>query len=271
MRPLPAVLVALAVTALMLLPIGGSADVDDPGAPKYVNRMLGNFVTPTVAPGETLTFSFEVNNTYSESGSNMADILLTVGIYMYATKDEAREVNASFENPPLINGESTEYSETVPLLVYGENHTVSFEIETSKKTPHGTYFSQSTYFVRISLEFHFPGNATEIVMKSKGWFTDEQWTRLTTNETGASELNRTYLASLGVDGIIPDSSFGLKVPIPRWPLAVLGVACAGVAFMALYYFVLDNPGKYPRLEKRFYYLRGKLGEFWRQLKDRRRK
>ena len=84
-------------------------------------------------------------------------------------------------------------------------------------------------------------------------------------------MNTTYLKSLGVDGILPDSSFGIKIPIPRWPLGVIVAGCAGLSFMALYYFTLDNPGKYPRLEKRFYYLRGKLRETRGKLEYRRRK
>ena len=271
MKPLPAVLVALAVSVIVLSSTGGRADIADPGAPHYVNKLLIDFVTPTVATGKTLTFSFKVNNTYVDDSAAMANIVVTAGIYMYATRDEAREVNDSFQHPPLINGDSLEYEQAISWLAAGDNQPISFQIETSRKTPHGTYFSQSSYFLRFSLVFTLQDNSTPVVLKSKGWFTDYEWSRMVTYVNNTSVLNLTYMHSLGVDGIIPDSSFGLKEPIPRWPLVVLGVACGGTAIMALYYFVLDNPGKYPGLEKRFYYLRGKLGELRRQLKDRRRK
>jgi len=269
MRLLPAVLVALACLALLLSSVGARADIPDPGAPKYVNRLLTDFVTPTVAPGRSLTFSFAVNNTYESA--NMTEIAVTASIYMYATKDEAREVNATFPNPPLINGESPGYVHYIASLYSGSRQQISFDIDTTRKTPHGSYFSQSAYFMRFIVEFHFSGNSTHVILKSKGWFTDEQWSHIINEDSATGGFNTTYLHSLGVDGIIPDSSFGLKEPIPKWPLALLAAGGAGAGFMALYYLVLDNPGKFPYLEKRFYYLRGKLGEFGRHLKDRRRK
>jgi hypothetical protein len=271
MRPFPAVLMGLAVLALVLSSFGGRGDISDPGAPRYANHIMIDFVTPTVAPGETLTFSFKVNNTYVNESAVMADIHLTVGIYMYATKDESREVNDSFPHPPLIYGGSPEYTQILPSMLAGTSQPVSLEIETSRKTPHGTYYSQSSYFLRFNLSFNFQGNSTPIVLKSRGFFTDGEWGKMVTYVNNGMVLNVTYMHSLGVDGIIPDSSFGLKEPIPKWPLVLLGIATGGAAVMALYYFVLDSPGKYPFLEKRFYYLRGKLGELGRKLKDRRRK
>jgi len=270
MRPLHAVLVGLAVFALMLSSTGGRADISDPGLPSYVNGILTDFVTPTVAPGKALTFSLKVNNPYNESVV-MTEMVLTVGIYKYATKDEAMEVNDSFPHPPLINGDSTEYARPVPSLLKGANTSISFDIETSRKTPHGTYYSQSTYLLRFMLSFEFQGNATPIVLKSRGFFTDDEWNRMVTYEGGRNVFNHSYMHSLGVDGIVPDSSFGLKDRIPTWPLVLLGIACVATAALAVSYFVLDNPGKFPALEKRLYYLRGKLSEFGRHLKDRRRK
>ena len=236
-----------------------------------MNNILIDFVTPTVAPGKTLTFSFKVNNTYVNASGAMENVALRVGIYKYATKDESREVNDSFPHPPQIGGDSLEYQQSLPTLPIGAKQSIAFQIETSHKTPHGTYYSQSTYFLRFSLAFNIQGNSTPIVLKSRGWFTDEEWGKMVYHTEEEFLLNVSYMNSLGVDGILPDSSFGLKAPIPRWPLAVLVVVSVGTTVMATYYFVLDHPGKYPKLEKRFYYLRGKLGESWGHLKDRRRK
>ena len=271
MRPHLVALVALAMAALLISTGGTRGDVSDPGAPRYVNKMLVDFITPTVAPGKTLQFSFNVNNSYGNDTIVMNNIIVIVGIYRFATQDEVRDVNDSFAHPPLINGDSLQIEQVIPYLRAAERAPVAFEIDTSRKTPHGTYYSQSTYFLRISLVFNILGNSTPIVLKSKGWFTDEQWNHMVTYVDQQSTLNLTYMKSLGVDGIIPDSSFGLKQPIPRWPLVLLIAACGAAAFGAVYYFVLDHPGKYPALEKRFYYLRGKLGELRRQLKNRRRK
>jgi len=257
--------------AFLLLPFAASADIAQPGLPKYANKMLSDFVTPTVKPGETVHFSFNLTNPYDEAGAIMSNVTLTIGIYRYATQEEVRDVDEDFPRPPLIDGESTEANVTFGRYEIERTARVELEISTSEKTPHGSYFSQSTYFVRFKLSFAFLGNTTQVMLQSRGWFTDEQWETMVSFEAGESIVNMTYMKSLGVDGLLPDSSFGIKIPIPRWPLGLLIAACSGAAFMALYYFVLDNPGKYPKLEKRFYYLRGKVNELRRKLKDRLRK
>ncbi|OGS41681.1 MAG: hypothetical protein A3K67_04855 [Euryarchaeota archaeon RBG_16_62_10] len=270
MRPGPA-FVALAVCALILTSPGAAGDIAEPGQPKYANNVLSAFVTPTVQPGQVVAFAFNVSNPYDEVGATMSNVTLTVGIYRYATQEGVRDVDAEFSRPPLIEGSATEINLTYGRFEMGRNVTVSLDITTSEKTPHGSYFSQSTYFVRFRLSFAFQGNTTPVVLQSRGWFTDEQWGNMVSFESGENIVNLTYMKSLGVDGLLPDSSFGLKVPIPRWPLGLLVAGCFGASFMALYYFVLDNPGRYPRLEKRFYYLRGKVSELRGELEDRLRK
>ncbi len=273
MRPLGAVLVAILVIIVLLSSVGARAQVTDPGDPAYVNRILVDFITPTIAPGQIANFSLEVNNSYSWSVRDavMTDVTVTASIYEYATQEESRLVNDSFSHPPLIDGESLEKVRVIPTIGAKGSVRVYFDIETTHQTPHGTYFSPSSYFIRFMVSFEFAGNATPVVLKSRGYFTDEQWNRMVSIENGRSVLDVDYMHSLGVDGIIPDSSFGLKLPIPKWPLAALILVCFAVSVMVTYYFVLDNPGKFPRLEKRFYYLRGKLSESRRKLKDRRGK
>jgi hypothetical protein len=265
------VVLAVIAAALMILTAGSAsvrADIPDPGAPKYTNNMFGGFVTPTVSPGKTVGFAFNITNPYDRTLATMRNITLTVGIYEYATQDTTRKVNSTFRDPPLIRGVAPQLNLTLADMNIGMKVTIDLPINTSTRTPHGSYFSQSTYFVRFRIAFNIEGNATLLVLQSKGFFTDEQWSRMVSFTPGQDIVNTTYMKSLGVDGIIPDSSFGIKVPIPRWPLAVLIAACAGVSLLALYYFVLDNPGRYPRLEKRAYYLRGKLSELGSHLKNR---
>ena len=259
---------AAVLTVLSLGTTAADAAITDPGAPHYANSMFSNFVTPTVAPGGTVNFAFNLTNPYAE---NMSNVILTVGVYEYATQDEARLINASFKNPPLINGTSVEKNIVIPLLSGdpGKNSKrFELSITTTKDTPHGSYFSQSTYFVRFKLVFQFEGDNTEYLLQSKGFFTADQWSKMVSFKAGQEIVDISFMNGLGVDGIIPDSSFGIKVPIPRWPLAVLVVACVLVTLVALYYFVLDNPGKYPRLEKRAYYLRGKLSQLRGHPKNR---
>ena len=267
MRLLLATLTAL-VSALMISTSLASADIPNPGSPKYANSILGGFITPVVAPGKTVDFSFNFTNPYKDASAPMINFTLVVGIYRYSTQEKSLNVTSSFPHPPLIDGNSTQCS--VLLSSIGANTTtrVDLPIETSRKTPHGSYFSQSTYFVRFNLTFNFPGNDTQVVLRSRGFFTDEQWNTAVSFSSGDPIVNTTYLKSIGVDGLLPDSSFGIKIPIPRWPLAVLVGSIGGLSFAAVYYYVLDNPGRYPRLEQRFYYLRGKLRELRGKSKDR---
>lgn len=264
-------LAAVLVCFLVVLQSTVSADVSSPGSPRYANNIFSDFVTPTVAPGDSLRFEFNVTNPYDDPGAAMHNSTLTVGIYRYATQEEVRDVDDDFDDPPVFDIGRPEIVVDLEVLELGETERVSLDIFTKKSTPHGSYFMQSTYFVRLCLEFHFEGNDTMVILKSKGFFTDEQWAEMVSFDPEDSIVNVTYMNELGVDGLIPDSSFGLKIPIPRWPLALLIAGCGFTAFLALYYFVLDNPGKYPRLEKRFYQLRGKLSKLRSKLEHVRRK
>ena len=258
---------AVLLMAFVIVQGPALAAIPDPGSPRYANNILSSFITPTVAPGESLEFAFNVSNPYDDPDGVMTNVTLIAGIYRYATQEELRDVDIDFENPPVFDNGETEtivYLDTLPL---DATETVSLHITTTKRTPHGSYFMQSTYFMRFSIEFSFEGNDTTVVFKSKGFFTDEEWDELFSFDPDESLVNLSYMNELGVDGLIPDSSFGLKIPIPRWPLGLLIGACGLASFMALYYFVLDNPGRYPKLEKRFYKLRGKLGELRSKLKN----
>jgi hypothetical protein len=252
----------LAFPLIVLLVVQGQvgASVPVPGAPQYANNVLSDFATPTVAPGDSLVFAFNVSNPYDDPDCTMVNLSLEVGIYRYATQEEVRDVDDDFDRPPVFESGGPETIVEYAELGIDSSERVALTVRTDRDTPHGSYFLQSTYFVRFRLTFSFEGNDTTVVLQSRGYFTDEQWDEMVSFDPEESIVDLTYMSELGVDGIIPDSSFGLKIPIPRWPLALLVAACAGTAFMATYYFVLDNPGRYPKLEKRFYQLRGKLGE-----------
>ena len=263
----------LAFTFVALLVIQGqaSASVPEPGLPQYANNVLSDFVTPTVAPGESLVFAFNVTNPYDDPECTMVNVTLNVGIYRYATQEEVRDVDDDFDDPPVFEGGDTETAIEFAELSLDSTERVTLTIVTDKDTPHGSYFLQSTYFMRFRMEFSFEANDTQVVLQSRGYFSDDEWDEMVSFDPEKSIVDMTYMSELGVDGLIPDSSFGLKIPIPRWPLALLIVACAGTAFTATYYFVLDNPGKYPKLEKRFYQLRGELGELRGKLENVLRK
>ena len=262
---------ALAVAAFLLASGVSSADISSPGMPQYANNIFSDFTTPTVRPGDSLVFGFNMTNPYDDPACTMVNLTLTVGIYRYATQEETRDIDQDFEDPPVFEDGEPETDLVFDALSLGETVRVDLNVSTDDDTPHGSYFSQSTYFVRLRLAFDFEGNGTPIVLQSRGFFTQEQWDEMVSFEANESILDVAYMESLGVDGIIPDSSFGIKLPIPRWPLGLLIGACCLTAFAALYYFVLDNPGKYPSLVKRFYKLRGELSELRGKFKDLRRK
>ena len=253
-----------------------SAEVPYPGSPQYANKVLGNFITPTIEPGEMALLEFDITNPYPSDV--MVNVALRIGVYEYATQDGSDTVDEDFPHPPLIERNSTEATAYIESILNYSNEdddrhiwNASVPIYTSEDTPHGSYFSQCTYFIRFNMSFSLEGNSSLIVLKSRGWFTDEQWDTMVSWESEDPIVNITYMNSLGVDGLLPDTSFGIKVPIPRWPLGVIIVAAAGFSGLGLYYYVLDNPGKHPRLEKRFYNLRGKLSELRSQTKYRRGK
>ncbi len=262
---------AVLASALMIVIAGAplvSADRFDPGSPTYTDRMLGGFVTPTVAPGQTVNFAFTLTNPYNVSSHVMRNVTLSMGVYKYATQDESRMVNSSFTNPPMIDGTSYERVFSIQNMSPGMMWPMHIPIDTTVQTPHGSYFLQSTYFVRFRLVFNLENGSARIVLQSKGYFTDEEWSKIVSFVAGQPMVNTTYMHSLNVTGLLPDSSFGIKVPIPMWPLGVLSAACVCASVLALYYIVLENPGRYPRLEKGFYYLRGKLSELRSNLEDR---
>src|SRR5207249_428146 len=87
------------------------------------------------------------------------------------------------------------------------------------------FYFISTYFLRFWLEFDgiVNGNATRFRMASPGFFTRAEWDRATSaNATTPctppgcrGESGRgVNVSMLGVDGILPDSAFGVKEPIP---------------------------------------------------------
>ncbi len=247
------------------------AQDDDAGSPAFTNKILGGFATPTVKPGQTAMFSFNLTNPYSNESKTMWNVSLSIGIYEYKTQETSRIVDENFKHAPSIEGMGPEILTQLDPIPQNDTVRMNLHITTSKDTPHGSYFSQSTYFVRFKLTFNFTDNATQVVLQSKGYFTAEQWDQMVNFTEDQSIVNLTYMRELGVTGLLPDSAFGLKVSIPRWPLGLLIAAIVIVAALTLYYFVLDNPGKYPRLEKRLYNLRGKLRELRSELKDRGRK
>jgi len=231
------------------MPVSGAQSIDEP---RFVNRMLADFQTPSITPGGSGVFSFTVNNPANIT-SDMENVAIAISIYHYATLEESLPVSEIDVPPVIVESGGADWAVDCGDLAPGEKFPVEFNILTQKKTPHGSYFSQSSYFVRFMLSFSYQGQ--NFTMASRGHFTDAEWEHLT---AGAGEMNRTFLSELGYDGIIPDSAFSVRKPIPLWPFFLLVGLTVLSGATALSFHVLDNPGRYPRAELKLLRLSGRL-------------
>lgn len=258
--------VVLLLSLMLLLPYIATAD--DPTRVDHVNKLLSNFSTPQLAPGESGTFGFDVVNT---NENNMTNISLTMSIYMFATAEETKDVDDNWSTPLIRNNQEQAY--TFPpfdlngTLVENNTERLSVIIDTSVHTTRGGVFDQGAYFVRFRMEFDYvneSGPATYL-MASRGYFTDQMWEDATndTNVQNCAPADRKgefCLTYLGVDGIIPDSSFGVKEPMPMWPFYLFVVLAAFFLFLALMFHLEENPGAWPWMERKWRRFRG----LWRQ-------
>ena len=191
------------------------------------NVTLSNFHTPTIKPGESGKLSFTVENNYD---AEMKNVFLTVEIYKYATEETLKNIN-EMSSPPVFTNNAQK------LIIYNESITagdsiqISLQISTSKQTPQGTYL------VRIKIEFNL--NNIPYMMESTGYFSDE--------ERMNYQLNETHLPS-GCSGIIPETSFTVREPIPLWPLYVLIGATVFFGALAVVFYMQDK-GTLPKLKR----------------------
>ena len=227
-----------------------------------------NFSTPQLEPGDKGDFSLDIHNRYGEP---IESVTIVAEIYHRADIDESEALDKipSGERPVIRNtcwnlncSETSDVKKAIfNVGTMGANETIFFEFEILSNDD----TKEGTYFVRFSMNFDH--NGTSRVMQSRGHWSMEQWEEATTNVTEGSTGN-INLEVLGVDGIIPDSSFGIKKPVPKWPLYVLitlTVVFAGLAVV----FYLEEEGNYPELNKWLQKQRGKLNQLRLRLKYRK--
>ncbi len=256
------VLVLLLLFTLLFQPVLGSTvtEVSDPG---MANKILSNFETPIIRPGADGTFSFVLTNPYEEE---MQNVRIAVELYAYATLDDETSIE-DIDNPPVfVLSGATTTSFSLTDLTPGQEYPNQLRLETVRDTPKGVYF------VRFRLVFDY--NGEESMMKSKGYFTEAEWD-YATRRPGTSDqpyysgsINITHLE---VNGIIPDSSFTVKTPIPRWPQYLLGGMAGFFGILAVMLYMQEEYNSFPWLEKTFNEWSGKLKQFRRRLEYRLRK
>jgi len=270
----PALALALLVLAVVLTP---PTTAEDWGAVGKVTKLMSVKASPELAPGDSGRFEFYLNSTYTEA---MINVTLTASIYRYATIDESIAVDSSwpYAYPKIAETGTRAWSWTASRVDPG-SRLMNFTVVTaadSHDMPHGSIFSQSSYFVRFSVDFegNVSGTLTPFRLASRGFFTDAQWNLATsansTNPcTPPSCRGNVNLTVLGVDGVLPDSAFGVKEPIPRWPFYLLIGLAALFLVLAFLFWVEENPGSYPRVEASWARTRGRLARTFAPIRRRR--
>jgi hypothetical protein len=226
--------------------------VSDPGNIPYFD----NFSVPEIKPGDEGKFKFTITNKYEY---DIDDVRLTIGIYAYATIDDFENLD-EIPYAPIINNEDSEYIYTLGKIGNNTKINMSFLINTFDGT------LQGSYFVRFQLNFNYTG--TEYVMKSRGHFTKKEWDNATLSGE-LSDPGNINIEALGVDGILPDSSFLVNEPMPMWPLYAMVVAMVVIGTLAIIFFAIEEYRMFPRLEKGFHYGASKFHQFWRFFKHRK--
>lgn len=231
---------------------------------------LHNFTTPQIEPGETGKFQLQLKNRYVQP---MDNVTLRATIYMNADIDRARGIY-NISTPPRIRETVQDYVDGKAIISYQDVEWQYGAIEPQSRvfpgfnitTKEGT--TQGTFFVRFLLEFEYNGTAR--IMRSRGHYTDTEWeAAIDKNNTDDNSPGNINVTMLGIDAIIPDSSFGIKDPIPRWPLYVLISLTVFFGFLAVIFY-LEEEGTYPQLNKWLQQQRGKFEQLRLVLEHRRR-
>jgi hypothetical protein len=269
----PALALALLLLGMLFAPAAGAEDF---GAVDKVNKLVRIRATPQLAPGESGVLSFYFNSTYTTS---LRNVWLNASIYEYATIDESVRIDASwpYAYPKIAETGTRNWAWNNALVSPGSSRLLNFTVLTaaaSRDMPHGSVFSQSSYFVRFSLDFNATGNLTRFRMASPGFFTRAQlelsqsanYTKPCTPPWCRGNWN---LSVLGVDGILPDTAFGVKEPIPRWPFYLLVALAVLFLLLAFLFWVEENPGAYPRVEAWWARTRGRLARTMAPLRRRK--
>ena len=260
------------LVALLLFAVPFSAPAraaEDFGAIGVVNNFINVTSTPQLAPGQSGDFDFRFNSTYP-AGMTMYNVSLNVSIYEYATVDASilMDRNWTYPYPVIAQTRGRQWWWNASSVAPGSVTNLSFTVETSSDAnlmPYGSVFSPASYFLRMWLEFDGLVNGTprHFRMASAGYFSRMTWA-LAQNATSITPCNPPYcrgdvnLTILGVDGVLPDSSFGVQEPIPRWPFYLLIGVAAFFTVLAFLFWVEENPGTYPRIETWWARQRGRL-------------
>ena len=247
---------ALKASLLILVMFSFTAQAEEYISDPSNIPLFDNFRTPEIQPGESGIFRLTIENRYV---GNMTNVTLTISIYACATSYFYKEI-ADVDHPPTINGAGPKH--VFPTIQCIRNGTLAYVNVRINSYPDTT---QGTYFVRFNLTFEY--NNTVYTMKSRGYFTDHEWENATSHADGSPGKIDIYI--LGVDGIIPDSSFKVKNQIPIWILYICIIPLiVMLGILAILFYCQEEYNMFPWLDQGFKYWSGKLHQAWRLLKLR---
>ena len=245
-------LLVFALALIILAPCASGLDFKDAGV---ANKILTDFTTPQLSPGDSGKLMFTLAN--SHENRTMNNISLTLGIYQYLTVNEQLAIS-KIDSPPTFSqgAGGTQITISYGTLLPGETIPVGLTISTSDDTPHGDYFSQATYVVRFKMTFDSDGE--NITYQSRGFFEEDDWASLYDDTDTGPRINTTRMYDMDIDGIIPDTSIGVRKDIPR--VILYGLYAGVFAFMGLGYlfYVWENPTTFPKLYRWMAGVRGKM-------------
>lgn len=191
--------------------------------------LFANFTTPQMIPGHTGKLNFTLTNRYDKP---ITDVNLTLEIYRYANIHESKNLSETEKPPYFVITHSQKTFKVWNQINPKEKKTDAvFYIRSREDT------EQGTYFVRMMLTFAY--NGSQFIMKSRGYFTKAQWDDATTNTT-ENDPGNINITKLGVDGIIPDTTFGVKKPWPLWPMYALGALTVLFAVLAILDYMYEE-------------------------------
>ncbi len=230
----------------LLLPVlvFGTALAQPVSDPANTNLILTIQASPQLLPGERGDLQLELHNPYDWV---MENVSLFGEVYAFLHRAVRTEI-AGLPNPPSLGTDDATWTRVdFGSLPKADRRPATIPVETSAQTPGGTVFTQGVYLLQFQLNFDYEGGL-HAVMVSPGFYTAEEWTFATRNATDVERATYRYIgfanySSLGlvlglpsIDGILPDSGFGVKEPLPLWPFQLLAVG-AGISIAASGYYV----------------------------------
>jgi len=209
---------------------GSDYDISDP---YFTNQLIDEIDTPRIEPDSEGELTLTLKNPYPEK---MENINFSVNIYWYSYIDVDKSIS-EVDEPPVFDSGETYSKEEIESLSEGETHHLEYQIRAFEYTEEGVYS------LRLKLEFSM-NNETE-VMKSRGHFSREEWD----DAKGPSE--RINVTKLNVSGILPESTFEVRNPVPRWPQYLLGIITTVSGVLAVMFYMQEKYNSFPKLEKTF--------------------